>query len=410
MNTQRRAVFVRPRLDVSGADRWAVDAAIALQRRGWHAEVAVNFFNPKWTQPEVTSGQVGVTAFGGIPAWCGGGRMRALSALASQLLLLRRLRRRGPQPDLVVLDILPHAATAVRRWFPRTAALVYCHFPDRLAVTARGPYGIYRAAIGRQEDRGMLAAHRVLANSAFTASAIRQTFPFLPADRLAIVRPGALLPPLQERSAPQGAAPKRTILSVARFDPRKGLPLAIEAFAQLKTRMGDAEFARWRLVLAGGYDRGLPEVRTLVEQLRAQATSQGVEGQVELRFDPPPEALEKLWQEAFALVHCAPAEHFGIVLIEAMARGLPVLAVDQGGPREIVVDGITGALRPPRAAEFADVLDQWSRAPEQAATLGAAGRQRAESEFSIARFYADFAEQADRACLLARGAAKPATG
>ena len=136
---ERRAVFVRPRLDVSGPDRLTVDAVVALQDRGWKAEVAVNFFNPEWAQPEVTAGRVGVTAFGGVPHWLAGGNARALRALVNQWMLLRRLRRRGPAPDLVVCDILPHVASTIRRWFPKTAVLVYCHFPDRLSVTARGP-------------------------------------------------------------------------------------------------------------------------------------------------------------------------------------------------------------------------------------------------------------------------------
>lgn len=233
---------------------------------------------------------------------------------------------------------------------------------------------------------------------------MQRTFPFLPAERFAIVRPGVRLPPVPLRceSPLNAAAPKRTLLSVARFDPRKGLPLAIEAFAEMRARTEASEFARWRLVLAGGYDRQLPEVRALVEQLHAQASAQGVAAQVELRFDPPPDALEKLWQEAFALVHCAPAEHFGIVLIEAMARGLPVLAVNHAGPREIVFDGITGALRAPRAREFAEVLAQRSHAPAHAAALGAAGRARAEAEFSIGRFFAEFATQAELALSLNR--------
>ncbi len=404
MNPKRHAIFVRPRLDVSGADRWAVDAAMALQDHGWRAEFAVNFFNPKWTQPEVSSGHVGVTAFGGVPPWCAGGRLRALSAITSQWLLLRRLRRRGVAPDLFVCDILPHVATTIRRWFPESAILIYCHYPDRLAVAARGPYAIYRAAIGRQEDRGMMAAHHVVANSSYTANAVRQTFPFLPAERLAIVRPGVRLPlaPVGGESSREAAAPKRTLLSLARFDPLKGLPLAIDAFAEFRTRIDASEFARWRLVLAGGYDRGLPEVRALAEQLRAQATARGLADQVELRFDPSPEALEKIWRGTFALVHCAPAEHFGIVVIEAMARRVPVLAVNHAGPRESVVDGITGALRAPRANDFAEVLAEWSRAPSHAAALGAAGRARAEAEFSIEKFSAAFAAQAELALARSR--------
>jgi glycosyltransferase involved in cell wall biosynthesis len=375
-----------------------VDAALALQDHGWHAEFAVNFFNPAWTQPEITSGQVGVTALGGIAPAFTAGRLRALSALASQWLLLRRLRRRGPAPDLFVCDILPHVAPAIRRWFPGSAVLIYCHFPDRLGVEkTRGPYALYRAAIGRQEDRGMMAAHRVLANSHYTAAAIRETFPFLPQDRLAVVHPGVQLPPVIEQNRSPAAA-KRTLLCVARFDPRKGLPLALDAFAAFREMIGAAEFAGWQLVLAGGYDRGLPEVVALVAQLQAKIATLGLAGQVELRFDPKPDALEALWRQAFAFIHTAPAEHFGIVLIEAMARSLPVLAVDYGGPREIVQDGITGALRPSRADEFAAVLANWSRDPAHATTLGAAGRARAEAEFGMERFSSEFSAQAELAC------------
>lgn len=405
MNPKRRAIFVRPRLDVSGADRWAVDAAIALQERDWQVEVAVNFFDPAWTQPEVTHGRVRVAALGGIPTWCTGGRMRALSAILSQRILLRRLRRRGPAPALFICDILPHVVPAIRRCFPASAALIYCHFPDRLAVAARGPYGMYRAAIGRQEDQGMRTAHRVLANSRYTADAIQCTFPFLPANRLAVVRPGVRLPGQATPDLADVAA-RRTILSLARFDPLKGLPLVIDAFAHFRERIAPAEFAQWRLVLAGGYDRRLPEVNALVAGLRAQASARGLATQVELRFDVSPDELEALWRKTFALIHSAPAEHFGIVLIEAMARGLPVLAVDQAGPREIVVDTVTGALRPPRAEEFGDVLAHWSRAPAHAAGLGAAGHARAKAEFGLEHFSVEFAAQADLALSLSQNSTR----
>ena len=247
----------------------------------------------------------------------------------------------------------------------------------------------------------MMAAHRVLANSTYTADAVRRPFPFLPADRLAIVRPGVRPQAngVRRRFSVDADGQQRTFLSVARFDPLKGLPLAIEAFAEFRMRVGAPEFARWRLVLAGGYDRRLPEVHALVEQRRAEASARGVARQVELRFDSSAEALEIFWQEAFALIHCAPAEHFGIVLLEAMTRGLPVLAVDHAGPRETVVDGITGALRAPVAGEFAEVLAQWSRSPALAAALGAAGRARAEGEFSIEHFSAEFSAQAELALL-----------
>lgn len=397
MNPRRRAIFVRPSLSVSGADRWAVDAALALLDREWEVEIAVNSHNPAWTQPEVAEGRVTVTAGGGFPLWCTAGRLRALSSVVNQRILLARIRRCRPGPDLIIGDIVPQVLSTMRRKFPGSAVLYYCHFPDRLGVEkASGPYGWYREAMGRQEDRGMLAAHQVVANSHYTAEAVRRTFPFLTAERLAIVQPGVRLPS-SPISAVDEPASKRLFLSVARFDPRKGMELAIEAFAGLRSRVGDQAFARCRLVCAGGYDRRLPEVRALLERLRAQAAKAGVADQIDLRLDPSDEELDALWREAFAFVHPAPAEHFGIVLIEAMAHRLPVLAVNQGGPVEIVVEGKTGALRPPDAGAFADVLAQWSQEPALAETLGAAGRERARRAFSMDRFARKFAAQAELA-------------
>ena len=400
MNDARRVIFVRPSLSVSGADRWAVDAAIALQDRGWQVEIAVNTHNPDWTQPEVASGRVAVIAWGGIPLWCTLGRLRAISSVLNQWILLRRLRRRGGTPELIIADIVPQALTTIRKFFPTSAVLYYCHFPDRLGVTARGAYGWYREAIGRQEDRAMQVAHRIVANSHYTAEAVRRTFPSVADDRLAIVHPGVRLPSAAKSGPefdPVAANSERMFLTVARFDPRKGMDLAVAAFAGLRTRMAAADFARCRLVLAGGFDRRLPEVKALVEELRAQAVALGVDAQVELRFDPSDEELGALWREAFAFVHPAPAEHFGIVLIEAMAHRLPVLAVNHGGPLEIVVDGVTGALRPSDAGAFADVMAFWSQDPSLADVLGAAGRDRAETEFSMDRFATQFAAQAESA-------------
>jgi len=79
-------------------------------------------------------------------------------------------------------------------------------------------------------------------------------------------------------------------------------------------------------------------------------------------------------------------EHFGRVLIEAMAMAKAVVATSAGGVPEIVLDRETGFLVPPAQAEpLAQAVLSHLNDPQWAASLGAAGRRRAETQFSITR-------------------------
>ncbi len=76
-------------------------------------------------------------------------------------------------------------------------------------------------------------------------------------------------------------------------------------------------------------------------------------------------------------------EGFAIVYLEAAAWGVPSIAGNVGGPREAVVDGVTGLLVDPESAEqVADAIIQLGQAPERARELGAHARRRAEAEFT----------------------------
>lgn len=77
-------------------------------------------------------------------------------------------------------------------------------------------------------------------------------------------------------------------------------------------------------------------------------------------------------------------EPFGRVLIEAMAAARPVVAVDAGGPREIVIPQVTGLLTPPNDAQtLAEALMNLLRDSELRMRMGLAGRARAEQEYSL---------------------------
>jgi phosphatidylinositol alpha-mannosyltransferase len=156
----------------------------------------------------------------------------------------------------------------------------------------------------------------------------------------------------------------RRLLFVNRLDPRKGFRVMVSAFRMLASERPDVV-----LVVAGdGPER--PALQDLPAEMRKRVVMLGNVPHEEL---PPYHAASE--------VFCAPAtgrESFGIVLVEAMAAGLPMVASDIPGYREVVRDGLEGRLVPPRdppalARAVAELLDD----PETAKRFGEAGRSRA---------------------------------
>jgi glycosyltransferase involved in cell wall biosynthesis len=121
----------------------------------------------------------------------------------------------------------------------------------------------------------------------------------------------------------------------------------------------------------------------------------------------------------FPSVH--PTESFGLVAIEAMSFGLPVVAADWGGIRDIVQDGVTGLLFPPRDhARLAEALERLIDAPALRTAMGRRGRDRYVAEYTVERFRerlaaalralsAAAAEEERRGCGRARGLAGQST-
>jgi glycosyltransferase involved in cell wall biosynthesis len=86
-----------------------------------------------------------------------------------------------------------------------------------------------------------------------------------------------------------------------------------------------------------------------------------------------------------------------LTLLEAMARGLPVVTTAVGGSPEVVVDGQTGFLVPPAAPEpLAEKLLLLLTRPELACSLGLAGRRRVEDHFSTQAMLNQYEQLYDR--------------
>jgi phosphatidylinositol alpha-mannosyltransferase len=158
----------------------------------------------------------------------------------------------------------------------------------------------------------------------------------------------------------------RRILWVNRLDAQKGFPIALAAFSKVLVELPDALL----VVVGEGKDR--EAVTLLTEPAR---------GAVEMRGAVPNEQVPSYL--AAGEVFVSPAvgqESFGIALVEAMAAGLPVVATDIPGFREVVSDGVEGLLVPPRDPEaLAAGLVRVLTHPELATRLGEAGRERART-------------------------------
>jgi phosphatidylinositol alpha-mannosyltransferase len=164
----------------------------------------------------------------------------------------------------------------------------------------------------------------------------------------------------------EGLPAGRRIVWAHRLDPQKGFPVAVAAFAKVVAKVPDAV-----LVVAGdGTDR--EAVGLLTPSVRER---------VHLVGAVPNDRLPTFHAAGDAFV--APAlgqESFGVVLLEAMAAGLPVVATDIPGYREVVTNGVEGLLVRPRDPEaLAAGLVRVLTEPGLAERLGEAGRARARA-------------------------------
>jgi glycosyltransferase involved in cell wall biosynthesis len=138
-------------------------------------------------------------------------------------------------------------------------------------------------------------------------------------------------------------------------------------------------------------------------QLRLEAERLGIAGRVVFAgFIADPRQAYALLD---VLVHSAiTPEPFGLVVTEAMALGIPVIAAASGGPLEIVTDGVNGYLRDPTdTSEVGAILAELLGDAGQRRRIGDAGRRSALADFDPDRYVERLAEVYDR--LLGRGSA-----
>ncbi len=236
------------------------------------------------------------------------------------------------------------------------------------SFTEHGPaifFEVDRWALGEKIAR----ARFVVAISHFCRSQLMLFSDPVHWDKITIVHCG--VDPAGYGQRPRGAFGKRVIF-VGRLDPVKGAPLLVEAMAQVIARHPDA-----RLTLVGdGPARPLAEARAKALGIAGSVTFAGFQSQG---------AVAALLEEADMLVLPSFAEGVPVVLMEALASRIPVIASRVAGVQELVEDGVSGFAVPPGdVATLAHRIGQLMEDPSLAARMGQAGRLMVEREFDIA--------------------------
>ncbi|KAM0792042.1 hypothetical protein ACM66B_004750 [Microbotryomycetes sp. NB124-2] len=482
-----RIAFVHPDLGIGGAERFVVDAAVALQQLGHDVQLFTSYHEdgPDGRSfKETRDGTLAVHVLGGwlFPRSIFG-RFTIVCAILRQfhltfsfllasllyqvacppvvLPLVHPFRssadwtwRRQLEPfDVIVVDQLS-ASVPLLRWLGQNRVVFYCHFPDQLLSPGRPAShasndprrrqsttikqslrSIYRAPIDAFEETTTGEADKILVNSEFTSQVFQKTFaglrriprtvyPAVKVDSFGNEPSSDVAPEWLRTTGP-------TLLSINRFEKKKNVALALDAFAQ-----ACKENANLKLVIAGGFDDRLPDNVSTLAALQKQSIKLGLSqytylssgsglARAGIESKPPLERPQVLFllnmdepqkqylmtaPTTIALLYTPSFEHFGIVPVEAMASRLPVIATTSGGPTESILDeGLesdrtTGLLREPRVADWSRaILDllEMSRARRQ--KMGGAGRQRVEAMFSSTKL----GQELEKACRDAASIGQP---
>ena len=183
--------------------------------------------------------------------------------------------------------------------------------------------------------------------------------------------------PYAEVGPPADRPHPPTIGMIARLAPQKGHRVLLDALPTVLARLPDV-----RVVLVGH------EHLLRIEDLRAYARARGVAEHV--TFTGFRDEIPALLADWDVLVLPSLWEGFGLVLLEAMAAGRPVVASRVGPIPEVVLHGETGLLVEPGQPEpLAAALIELLEHPGLAARLGAAGRRRVADHFTLDRMVAE---------------------
>ncbi|MEX2393021.1 MAG: glycosyltransferase family 4 protein [Actinomycetota bacterium] len=227
----------------------------------------------------------------------------------------------------VVHALVPTAGLAAKLAQQTTVYTAIGPPPRRPKIRGRGLVGIGDGLRYKVFGLAMTRANQVTVLSNHNADVVRQRYNLEPA----VVPPGIRIdefPLVETRSGPP------RVLFASALIPHKGLDLVVRAFARILERRPDA-----RLGLSG-----LGDHRWVFDRLRDEKDD--VERSIDVLGVGSPEELPSVYGSADVTVLASRNEAFGLVLIESLACGTPVVATLPGGPADIIDNDAVGRLAP----------------------------------------------------------------
>ncbi|KAJ0408033.1 hypothetical protein P43SY_000237 [Pythium insidiosum] len=383
--------FLHPDFGIGGAENLVVNAALALQRKGVrvtiftaHHDVSHCFEETRGDGPlahhvRVFGDWLPKTIAGKLYAFCA-----VLRILYVTLVVAIFYRH---EVDAFFVDQVSVSIPFLR--FLGIPVLFYGHYPDKLLVVHSGSRlkNLYRAPLDALEEITTACSDCIVVNSNFTRQVFQRVFPRVAAREL-----GILYPPVDvtvfERHVASSPRNATLFVSLNRFERKKNVALAIHALAKLRDLVEPATYAATRLIVAGGYDPNNKENIEHLQELELEVKKHNLQDHVEFRTSVSDHMKKELLCTAQAIIYTPDKEHFGIVPVEAMTCGTPVIAVNSGGPLESILHGETGFLCDGDANAFAGAMAKvcGQDKADAVASMGEKGKRRARELFSLEAF------------------------
>ncbi|MCB1521328.1 MAG: glycosyltransferase family 4 protein [Hyphomicrobiaceae bacterium] len=248
-----------------------------------------------------------------------------------------RLLAATPADARLLIDGLAYGAMPadlIQRLDRRIIALI--HHP--LAFESGTPQA-RREALLASERAALALARRVVVTSEATRRTLIADYG-VAEKSIVVAEPGT-----DPAARATGTGMPMQLLAVGAVSPRKGYDVLVAALARLPTR-------DWRLTIAGALDRD-PET---VGALKAQISAARLDDRITLAGTVVPATLERFYESADVFVMPSRYEGYGMVLGEAMARGLAIVCTTGGAAAETVPDGAAIKVRPDDDVAFANAI------------------------------------------------------